>query len=388
MKRSIFALLGLLLFATTAWAAEIRPVQSGTVYRIDYDTTNSALVISHSSTTLSGLTNTNVIADAGGTFSETVYGTTFDASVAVLAATMDATTLTAAVGTIDDFAADTVTATVGVLDDLTATTATVTAGTIASFEATTITVTAGTVSDLSATTVTASVGTVDALGATTVTATSYIGDGSALTGLQQPVWTSLVVGTDVSETNTTSVFNMMVDTTALFGAGDPVRWVSDGTTKVGLVKSATTTLCTVLGPDVGTTVTAFQYSVFPGMVNVVRMPYIADWAATQTQTLYTDNKQPLRWSWDDAYVVGFTTWSSASSNSPAVNMWVGSAASTLVPSAQAVTLTWSDTAGAGVSLTTYQIYYGESFDFAVATTAASVINADLNVEVITVPNRE
>lgn len=372
MKRMIFTLIGLLL-ATSAWAAEIRPVQSGSVYRIDYDTTNSRLVVSHSSATFSGITTTDIVAGEGGTFSETVYGTTFDASVAVLAATVDATTLTAAVGTIDDFDADTVT---------------VTTGTIASFNATTITVTSGTVSNLAATTVTATAGVLSSLTATTATATTYIGSGASLTGVQKPVWTSLVVGTDVSQTNTTSVFNMMVDTTALFGAGDPVRWVSDGTTKVGLVKTATTTLCTVLGPDVGTTLTAFQYSVFPGMVKVVTLPTVADWAATQTQTLYEDNAKPLHWVWDDTYIVGFTTWSSASSNAPKVNMWVGNAASTLVPTAQAVTLTWTDTAGAGVSATTYKINYGEDYDFAVATTAASVINADLNVEVIGVSDRE
>jgi len=126
--------------------------------------------------------------------------------------------------------------------------------------------------------------------------------GDVISGAQK--WSGIAVEDYTATPASSSTVTMLADRTAIIRPGMALRYSIGGTVYYGICTAITAGLMTVAGAPLSGDVTSIDYSIFPGMVEIIQLMIPGYWADTaDTSLILNDLVQPFIWGGPPAALV-------------------------------------------------------------------------------------
>lgn len=126
--------------------------------------------------------------------------------------------------------------------------------------------------------------------------------GDVISGAQK--WSGIAVEDYTATPASSSTVTMLADRTAIIRPGMALRYSIGGTVYYGICTAITADLMTVAGAPLSGDVTSIDYSIFPGMVEIIQLMIPGYWAdAADTSLILNDLVQPFIWGGPPAALV-------------------------------------------------------------------------------------
>ncbi|MGE4536552.1 MAG: hypothetical protein AB7D37_05695 [Desulfovibrio sp.] len=150
--------------------------------------------------------------------------------------------------------------------------------------------------------------------------------GDVISGAQK--WSGIAVEDYTATPASSSTVTMLADRTAIIRPGMALRYSIGGTVYYGICTAISANLLTVAGAPLTGDVTSLDYSIFPGMVEIIQLMIPGYWADTaDTSIILNDLVQPVIWGGPPAALVTIQartrTTDTGGSTYPRINARIG-----------------------------------------------------------------